>query len=468
MKVIQLQSNNVMRLQAVDITPEGNLVVVGGKNGAGKSSVLNSIAMALGGKDLAPVEPIRNGEAEASIKLDLGDLVVVRKFWRDRLPCDCGVSPSDAMPIVGDDDMHTKTCASKTKFGETESSLLVTNKDGAKYPSPQAMLNKLLSNLTFDPLAFKELDPKPQDELLRRLMKIDTTAIDEKRKAAYEERTIQHKTRDIKMAQLIKLPKHDDIAKTAEEVSIDAIAESMKLAEGLRDKATAARKLAETRNEKVTGIRGEVEQRKKDIAQLERQLSIEKEQLEKREQEILLLDAQYQDLAQAADKAEKETPDTSELRAKLTQANQINTKIRENKAYDAASKEIIDVENRIEELNYAIQHADDEKRTLLESAKFPVPGLGLSDNGVTFNGVPYSQASGSEQLRVSVAIGLALNTGLKVLLIRSGNLLDDDSLKLVAEQAAAADAQVWMEYVTRNEGDADRVSVMIEDGHVRT
>ena len=82
---------------------------------------------------------------------------------------------------------------------------------------------------------------------------------------------------------------------------------------------------------------------------------------------------------------------------------------------------------------------------------------------MTFGSLPFSQASSSEQLRVSVAIGLALNPKLKVLLIRSGNLLDDDSLKAVAAQAEAAEAQVWVEWVTAN---AEGVSVMIEDGRV--
>jgi hypothetical protein len=92
-----------------------------------------------------------------------------------------------------------------------------------------------------------------------------------------------------------------------------------------------------------------------------------------------------------------------------------------------------------------------------------VPGLGLSDDGVTFGGLPFAQASSSEQLRVSVAIGLALNPKLKVLLIRNGNMLDDDSLKAVAAQAEEAGAQVWCEWVTSN---PEGVSVMIEDGRV--
>ena len=39
MKIIQLEARNVKRLKAVEIRPDGNVIVIGGKNGAGKSSV---------------------------------------------------------------------------------------------------------------------------------------------------------------------------------------------------------------------------------------------------------------------------------------------------------------------------------------------------------------------------------------------------------------------------------------------
>jgi DNA repair exonuclease SbcCD ATPase subunit len=447
MKVIQLQSNNVMRLQAVDITPEGNLVMVGGKNGAGKSSVLNSIAMALGGKDLAPIEPIRNGETEASIKLDLGDLIVTRTFKR---------------AFIRKEEDKAATADNFLSWGETESSLIVTNKDGARYPSPQAMLNKMLSNLTFDPLAFKELDPKPQDEVLRKLMKIDTTQIDAARKAAYEERTIQHKTRDIKMAQLIKMPKHDDAP--AEEVSFDVITAQLKEAERIRGVAEGLRIPAEQSLRAKQGVENALAVTRAAIKEREEQLIVLRASLDVQEKDLARVNTDLLRATGLFEEASRAVPDTEALRAKLTEANEINAKVRDNQAYEKASHEVIDVENRIEELNYAITTADEDKRKLLEAAKFPVDGLGLSDTGVMFNGVPLSQASTAEQLRVSVAIGLALNTNLKVLLIRSGNLLDEDSLKLVALQAEAADAQVWMEYVT---SDPKAVQIMIEDGHVR-
>jgi len=88
---------------------------------------------------------------------------------------------------------------------------------------------------------------------------------------------------------------------------------------------------------------------------------------------------------------------------------------------------------------------------------------GLDDPGVTLDGVPFEQASSAEQLRCSVAMGLALNPKLRVLLIRDGSLLDEDSLRMVAEMADAQGAQVWLERV----GDGV-AGVLIEDGEVRS
>src|SRR4051812_37263172 len=67
MKIISLHAENVKRLKAVDITPDSPTVVIAGKNGQGKSSVLDSILLALAGKDAAKLmtRPIRDGAERA-------------------------------------------------------------------------------------------------------------------------------------------------------------------------------------------------------------------------------------------------------------------------------------------------------------------------------------------------------------------------------------------------------------------
>ena len=98
----------------------------------------------------------------------------------------------------------------------------------------------------------------------------------------------------------------------------------------------------------------------------------------------------------------------------------------------------------------------------MAEADFPIPGLAFDADGVTFNGIPFAQCSSAERLRVSVAMGIALNPKLKVLLIRDGSLLDDNNLAMIAEAAKEADAQVWIERVSKGE----ECSVIIEDGEV--
>ena len=71
MKIIKLEAENIQKIKAVEITPEGNTVIISGKNSQGKTSVLDSIAMALGGKNMIPQKPIRKGQKEATVKVDL-------------------------------------------------------------------------------------------------------------------------------------------------------------------------------------------------------------------------------------------------------------------------------------------------------------------------------------------------------------------------------------------------------------
>ncbi len=117
-------------------------------------------------------------------------------------------------------------------------------------------------------------------------------------------------------------------------------------------------------------------------------------------------------------------------------------------AYDAKTAKIADL--------------DKTKTDALAKAEFPVPGLSFDEDGVTFNSIPLAQASSAEQIRVSLAIAMALNPKLRVLRIADGSLLDQESLALISETVTANDFQLWIERV----GNADEGAVIIEDGEI--
>jgi hypothetical protein len=155
--------------------------------------------------------------------------------------------------------------------------------------------------------------------------------------------------------------------------------------------------------------------------------------------------------------------DPAPIRQRIADAEGTNAKARANAERARVAAELEEARARAGALTALIDALDADKAMQLAEAKFPVEGLAFDEGGVRLNGVPFSQASAAEQLRVSVAMGLAMNPRLRVLLIRDGSLLDDDSLALVAAMAAESDAQVWMERV----GDGAECSVVIEDGAVR-
>jgi len=93
----------------------------------------------------------------------------------------------------------------------------------------------------------------------------------------------------------------------------------------------------------------------------------------------------------------------------------------------------------------------------------PVDGLGFGDGIVTLNDLPFEQASDAERLRVSIAIAMATNPKLRVIRIRDGSLLDEDSMKMIAEMAKDGDFQYWIERVDST----GTVGIVLEDGEVK-
>ena len=189
MKITKLTTENVKRVKAVTIEPDGNLVIVGGKNASGKTSTIGSIAMAIGGKRLCPDVPIRKGEknAKAEVVLDNG-MVVTRTF-----------TPGGSM-------------------------LKVEAGDGRAYTSPQALLDGLVGELGFDPLSWMRKKPKEQGAMLCELVGIDTGAIDTERKKLYDERTLAN--RELKKTELrLQTIAYDDDLPTEEVPLAELIAE---------------------------------------------------------------------------------------------------------------------------------------------------------------------------------------------------------------------------------------------------
>lgn len=390
MKVISLTAENFKRLKAVEITPDGSVVVVAGRNAQGKSSVLDAIWAALAGKAAKGVaeDPVRHGETGARVRLDLGDIVVTRTW-----------------PAGG------------------KSQLLVEATAGARFPSPQKVLDDLLGRFSFDPLAFAQAKPAEQRDILLDLVGLDLKAFDDERRGHYDDRT--EANREVKRLEghLSQMPA-TPASTPDEEVSADQ----------LLDSVMEARRL----DAEIQSLRDEHER----------------------------LTAALQENVEAGRRAVQARAaipeETSVLVQSLSTIEETNRAVRAKKERAATEQQLRQAREMSGILTKRIESVDERKAQAIRSAGLPVEGLGFSEDGVTLDGVPFSQSSAAERLRTSVAIAMAANPNIRVIRITDGSLLDSDNLRIIKEMATEHDFQVWLEVVDST----GTVGIQIEDGEV--
>lgn len=408
--ITHLQIENVKRIQVATITPTPDgLEIIGGLNEQGKTSCLDAIEYLLAGAKSLPAEPLRRGAKKGRVYAELadGDLKVERRF---------------------------------TKNGST---LTVSAKDGSPYKSPQSILDRLYADHTFEPLGFLQLKPKAQVEMLRELVNLDFTEIDAERQRLYDERTGIKREVNLLEGQVAAIPL-EDVALVETDALLIEIAE------------------AESHNRK----KGEVESL---LARANDKLQSQSEQIERLQRELKeVTEAKNLQLAVIAEIEERLTDfapiDIEPLRERLRDAGEINTKAREQVRRRELEKNLRSRNAEALKLTLRIDNLDAEKESQLSNAKFPVEGLAFSDDGVLYNGLPFEQASGEQQLLISAAMAAAQNPQLRVLLIRNGSLLDDHHLEVLRQWAYDNSIQVWLEKVTAN---ASECSVIFENGLIK-
>ncbi len=405
MKILRLAAENIKRLSVVEIEPDGALVQITGKNGQGKTSVLDSIWWALAGTDPIQAQPIRSGEISAKIEVDLGDeqaeLLVTRRF---------------------------------TAKGST---LKVAAADGAIYPSPQTMIDKLFGKLTFDPLAFMAMKPRDQfNELSGFVPDVDFAELARQEAGDVEAR------RDINRDAKAKATVIDGMIVPAEPPKgpVDTEALGEKLAD-----AHQAAAVKQTWRDDCSRARDDIARVQENLEAAQKRITAFKTALDK-----------------LSDNEPPDPVNTAEIQERIRQASAINEAWWRVEEHSKLTGEHAALVEQSEAITERMNKRAAAKEAAIVAAELPVEGLGLGDGVVLYDGVPLDQASDAAQLMISTSIAAALNPDLRVIRIRSGSLLDADNLQALADFATEKDFQIWIERVA----DAGGVGFVMEDGHL--
>jgi DNA repair exonuclease SbcCD ATPase subunit len=426
MNIISLRASNVKKLVAVAIDPTGALVRITGANGAGKSSVLDAIWYALGGQSAMPSNPVREGEEKAEITLTLGvDGVMKYRVTR------------------------------KLTKGKTNQ-VIVENADGARFPSPQAFLDRLVGALTFDPEAFSRMSPKARLQQLRDMVKldVDVDALDDANKADFERRTeINRQVKSLReRVETYAAGIESDM--DVEPIHVEALLNEVEEASRRNDHIAAAARERKKWDDNAADYEAMAKDQREKAAEL-------LQKAERYEQTA----AEYRALIANADPLPAPV-EVSDITRQIQDATRENTKRdlqrQQRERHELAKREWEAAFRISEDLTLTMEKRTEEKRAAIARAKMPVDGLSFGDNGVLLHGQPWEQAATGEQIDAAVEMAMAFNPEVKIIFIRNGSLLDATHRARVAARAEEKGYQVFSEEVD----ETGAVGIYFEDGEV--
>ncbi len=411
-RLLELRADNFKKLKAVAVKIDGTVLKISGRNESGKSSILDAVAAAIGGKDAFPKEPVRKGEDRAEIFLDFGGLKLTRRIWNK-------------------------------EGGGVSHSLTLEYADGKKPRHPQDVLDLLRgSDLADDPIAFTRLKAKERYDILKRLVpNFDFDAQAKARQELFDDRTDVGRAFDRAKgaAESIEVPSNAP----ALLVDVTELAAELRAAgdhNALID--NRARRREETA-EKIEALRDEADRLMAEAKAKEAEATELEEKLRGAEP----LPAKV---------------DTTEIEQKISAAEGLNAGARKRADRLARQSEADGLDLEYAALTARIKAIDEAKAEAIRKAKLPVPELSFGEDDILLDSLPFDQASTARKIRVSTALLMALKPELRVLLIREGSLLDDAARAALEADAEAHDFVVLMEVV----GDGGGAGVTIVDGEI--
>lgn len=402
MKIHSFSIENTKRVRAVELKPaQDGLTVIGGNNGQGKTSVLDAIAWALGGDKFRPTNAHR----------------------------DDSVLPP-AIRIVFDDGLVVE------RKGKN-SALTVTRPHGSK--GGQKLLDEFVSHLAIDLPKFLEASDTEKAKVLLEIIGVGDklSQMDAEESDLYNQRRALGRIVDQKMAFIQSLPYYPD----APAEPVDSVEMLHKL-------------------QAIIAQNQENERRRQDVDRLTR---------DRYNASLALADAQrnYDNACVALREAEAivkhlKDGDTHEIEMALAHADEINRKVRANLDKEKAEEDGKASSHEYDQLTARIDEIRRERQALLEGAELPLPGLGVEDGCLTYNGKKWDCMSGSEQLRVATAIASRLKPHCGFVLLDKLEQMDLPTLK---EFGAWLEEQGLQAIATRV-STGDECTIIIEDGMI--
>ncbi len=410
-KINRLEIENAKRIRAVALEPsENGLTVIGGKNGQGKTSVLDCIAWALGGAKFAPSAPAREGSVTPPyLRVELSNGLVVERRGKN-------------------------------------SELKVTDPSGRR--AGQQLLDSFVSAFALDLPRFLHAGNAAKAETLLQVIgvKEELQKLDNDIRRTYSRRHELGRIADQKAKFAEELPWWDGVP-----------AEPVSAAELILQQQEILARNGEKQRLRANAAR--LEARREDVLE---QIRRTKDVLARLTEEA---DRVLADLAEAQAEATGLVDEsTAQLEESIRNIDAVNIKVRQNMEKVRAQEEAAAMQGEYDDLTDELAALRASRLALLQGAKLPLEGLLVDEDGeLTYHGHRWDGLSGAEQLRVAAGIVRAVQPECGFVLMDKLEQMDTDTL---AEFGAWLEAEGLQAIATRVSTGGE-CSIIIEDGYVQ-
>lgn len=406
-KINEFTAENVKRIKAVTVTPtENGLTIIGGRNGQGKTSVLDALAWALGGDKYKPSAAARTGAyAPPRLSVKLSNGLVAERSGKN-------------------------------------GALKVTDSEGRR--AGQQLLNEFIGEFALNLPKFMNSTSREKAQTLLKLIGVgDELERLEKREAElYNRRYEIGRIADQKAKFAAEMPVYDDAPN--EPVSITELIK---------------------RQQEILARNGENQRLRTRAADLKNTLQGLQRQIEDAERHLKGLRESYaaadRDYITARKTAEELTDEsTAELEESIANIEKINAKVRANMSAEKAQADAEDYKLQYSDLTEEINETRRSKTDLLNGVKMPLDGLSVDKGELVYNGVKWDCTSGSEQLKIAAAIAHRLKPECGFVLVDKLEQMDLDTLNDFGSWASGEGLQIIATRVSTG----GECSIVIEDG----
>jgi DNA repair exonuclease SbcCD ATPase subunit len=423
MIITGMKITNYKKIDFLGLVPDKKMNLISGKNGAGKSSMIEAIIDAIKGKTemgKKPQRKIKHGKDKAVIEVSIGE---------------------------GDDALNIKrTITQKDVYLKAERA------DGK--PVSQTDLDRLLDSSTINITKLLHLDPKGQIDFVKKVAGIDTSAVENEYKELYSERTVLNRAaKEAKGA----VKSFGDVEKVEPVVLSDILSEIEKVDDSNR-KIRRERSAIEVMEGDVATNRVAINKAAATIDHYREAIKVLEEEIETKEK----LNAGLENEITKRKNALPEEEDTSALRQQVSDAEEVNAKAKNYEMYKSVCATEREAQKKVDAINSKMEKLLADREEIIKNSKLPFKNVEFDkDLGLIIAGVPFDDMSSAQQIKIMSRIYIESNPELRVIYIKDGSLLDPETLRQIAGMSELKDYQFLVEIVDEVEG-----SIIMREGRL--